>query len=358
VLLGIAALLVARGWHRTRAVSTEATAAGHQPRRAHVAPGGPALSSIVGTIRDDDTTPLLHVRVCARLADGATRCATADDHGAYAIDDLVSGTYQIAALADRHLPMRSDALVLGLGEHRDGVDLVLPAGGVEITGTVSDLRGGPIARAEVHASPTSFASVETDDDGRFHMWVWPGRIGVHAVADGYATAHAWNRAPATFDLVMSPAGTLGGVVLDARTRTPVVGAHVSLTDRDEVTDADGRFQFEGLSPDRYIAIAVARHAYGRSEGSVRVGLGQHVDDVVVLLEPAAGVEGKVLVGAPPKPCAEPSLSLLAGDDQVALDSRAGPDGSVRIDGVPIGSGSPARATRPSCRLPSGSQTAT
>jgi hypothetical protein len=334
VLLGIAALLVARGWHRTRAVSTEGTAAGHQSRRAHVAPGGPALSSIAGTIRDDDTTPLLHVRVCARLANGATRCATADDHGAYAIDDLVAGTYQIAALADRHLPMRSDALVLGLGEHRDGVDLVLPAGGVEITGTVSDLRGGPIARAEVYASPTtSFASVETDDDGRFHMWVWPGRIGVHAVADGYATAHAWNRAPATFDLVMSPAGTLGGVVLDARTRTPVVGAHVSLTDRDEVTDADGRFQFEGLSPDRYIAIAVARHAYGRSEGSVRVGLGQHVDDVVVLLQPAAGVEGKVLVGAPPKPCAEPSLSLLAGDDRVALDSRAGPDGSVRIDGV-------------------------
>jgi C-terminal processing protease CtpA/Prc len=59
--------------------------------------------------------------------------------------------------------MRSDALVLGLGEHRDGVDLVLPAGGVEITGTVSDLRGGPIARAEVHASPTtSFASVDTE----------------------------------------------------------------------------------------------------------------------------------------------------------------------------------------------------
>jgi hypothetical protein len=73
VLLGIAALLVARGWHRTRAVSTEATAAGHQPRRAHVAPGGPALSSIAGTIRDDDTTPLLHVRVCARLADGGHR---------------------------------------------------------------------------------------------------------------------------------------------------------------------------------------------------------------------------------------------------------------------------------------------
>ena len=194
---------------------------------------------------------------------------------------------------------------------------------------------GDRSAPQVHIT-TGFASVETDDGGRFQMSVWPGSIGVYAVADGYATAYARNTAPGTFDLVMMPAGTLGGVVLDARTRTPVVGAHVSLPDRgfgDEVTDADGRFQFEGLSPDRYIAIAVARHAYGRSEGSVRVGLGQHVDDVVVLLQPAAGVEGKVLVGAPPKPCSEPSLSLLAGDDRVALDSRAGPDGSVRIDGV-------------------------
>jgi len=32
-----------------------------------------------------------------------------------------------------------------------------------------------------------------------------------------------------------------------------------------------------------------------------------------------------------------ALSLLAGDDRVALDSRAGPDGSVRIDGVRPGS---------------------
>ncbi len=352
VLLGVVALLVAwYGGHRTRSASTGATTAGREQRRAHIDRSGPALSSIAGTIRDDANTPLLHVRVCARLTDGPTPCATADERGAYAIDNLVAGKYQIAAIADRHLPMRSDELVLGLGEQREGVDLVLPAGGVEITGTVSDLGGGAIARAEVHALPTtsyeSFASVETDDGGRFDMWIWPGSIEVYADADGYVTAHVWNTAPGTFDLVMTPAGTLGGVVLDARTRTPVVGARVRLSRSfddstgglgDEVTDAEGRFRFEGLSPDRYIAIAVARDAYGRSDGSVRVELGQHVDDAVVLLQLAAGIEGKVLVGAPPKPCAEPSLSFLSEDyDRVALDSalysRAGPDGSLRIDGL-------------------------
>jgi Carboxypeptidase regulatory-like domain/PDZ domain len=107
---------------------------------------------------------------------------------------------------------------------------------------------------------------------------------------------------------------------------------------DEVTDTEGRFQFEGLSPDRYIVIAAAKHAYGRSDGSVRVGLGQHVDDAVVLVQPATVVEGKVLVGAPPKPCAEPSLLLGSEDSDgvalySALYSRAGPDGSVRIDRV-------------------------
>jgi hypothetical protein len=137
VLLGVVALLVAWcGGHRTRSASTGAITAGREQRRAHVDRSGPALSSIAGTIRDDANTPLLHVRVCARLTDGPTPCATADERGAYAIDNLVAGKYQIAAIADRHLPMRSDELVLGLGEHREGVDLVLPAGGVEITGTV------------------------------------------------------------------------------------------------------------------------------------------------------------------------------------------------------------------------------
>lgn len=101
LLLGIPALLVARGWHRTRAVSTD---------------------------------------------------ATADDRGACTIDDPVAGTYQIAALADRHLPMRSEALVLGPGEHRDGVDLVLPPGGVgDVITSIDGVDAGVLASETVCA---------------------------------------------------------------------------------------------------------------------------------------------------------------------------------------------------------------
>ena len=117
VLLGVVALLVA--WcsgHRTRSASTGATTAGREQRRAHVDRSGPALSSITGTIRDDANTPLLHVRVCARLTDGPTSTA-----GRYHVDELPPGSYRITVRAGGQ--EAETTIELAPGAHLDHVDI-------------------------------------------------------------------------------------------------------------------------------------------------------------------------------------------------------------------------------------------
>jgi len=44
-------------------------------------------------------------------------------------------------------------LALAAGQQAAGIDIQLRAGGVEITGVVSDLTGGPIEKARVKALP-------------------------------------------------------------------------------------------------------------------------------------------------------------------------------------------------------------
>ena len=186
------------------------------------------------------------------------------------------------------------------------------------------------------------AAVETDDAGRFHMTLWPTSIGLTADAEGYTQEYAWGTAPGTFALVLTPASEIAGTVVDGHTHTPIAGAIVELypsdgsreaTGTSDQTDDEGRFHFDRLVAGRYAATASAPHAYGRSDGSLRVGVGQVVDGMVVTLEPAANVEGKLLVeGMPATPCEKPSLSLWqdGGLDWVGQQDGAG---HVRVEGV-------------------------
>ncbi|MEO8549578.1 MAG: carboxypeptidase regulatory-like domain-containing protein [Kofleriaceae bacterium] len=313
-------------------------------------------ASIRGTVLDAERIAIPHARVCAFITGDRAlprsetldpRCTTATELGVYQLSDLLPTEYQISSVAEGYLPGHLQPFVLHAGEHRESVDVVLQAGGVLVTGTVSDLGGGPISHARVHAYATtdyeSTASVETDDAGVFRMTLWAASIGVSAVAENYNEETEWGVAPGTFSIVLTPASSLSGTVVDARTHAPAVGAVVELyspsrgrevSTLSDVADEQGRFRFDRLGPDRYAAIARASHGYGRSNGSVRVGLAQHVDDLHVVLEPAADIQGKLVVaGTPPTPCEKPSVFLSLSADRIESLGQGRDDGVVRIEGV-------------------------
>ena len=86
-------------------------------------------------------------------------CATTDPQGHYTLAELVAADYTIAASAPTYRPsiyklpgtVRGRRIALAAGEAKQGIDLVLRGGGIEITGTVADVTGGPIAQALVRA---------------------------------------------------------------------------------------------------------------------------------------------------------------------------------------------------------------
>lgn len=345
-----------------RAASASPAPAG---RAAHVDPRTLQRGSIAGTIRDEAKAPIAHARVCLDVSSPdlpreLTRdptCNETDDAGAYHFEKLVAASYVVSAGGRPYLPAlwqdpadrNQHGFDLAAGEHRTGIDLTLYKGGVLVTGTVSDISGGPVAHAQLRAGSGRWNPgarspvVETDDKGAYEIWVHPGQIAITASADGYAPNTASGRAPGAIDVLLTPESSLAGVVIDAQTNRPVEGARVSVGTNDfgwenetESTrsDAEGKFKVSRLTPGRYVATVHSDRGYGRTEGSTLVGLGQQVEGVTVKLFAAVRIEGQVMIaGATPKVCKEASIWLRDDANNRWLGGQTEPDGTIHVDGV-------------------------
>jgi protocatechuate 3,4-dioxygenase beta subunit len=347
-----------------RAQAKLAIAAGAAAKR--VDPRTLKRASIAGTITDaTKKAPLAGARVCAdgysydAPADAFREplCTTSDAAGAYRIDNLLAGTYVVSAVAKSFRPgfyekpgkkpsRWNQGFKLAAGEAKTGIDIALDGGGVEVTGTVNDITGGPVAQAMVRASAGRWGGVSgppvtTDDKGQYSIWVKPGPVRVRAAADGYAEADEEGDAPGTIDLLLTPESSLAGIVVDAATGQPVEGARVSVQTNSfgwdgesDRTDAQGKFRVQRLTPGRYVAEARTERGYGRTEGSVLVGLGQHVDEVVVKLHPAMRIEGKVMIGSGDKATVcEDGYAWFHDAGNNRWVSARNDDGTLTADGV-------------------------
>ncbi|MBA3451819.1 MAG: carboxypeptidase regulatory-like domain-containing protein, partial [Deltaproteobacteria bacterium] len=378
VVVGLAALVLVLVVWRWRAGGSDADQATKPIVAANVATDTPSTAStkrpdprtlkrgsIAGMVRTEAKLPIAGATVCAditadELPTELTRdatCVTTDANGAFAFTNLLAGKYSVDAGAKTYRPAtfhpdgnkKKDWFPLAAGEAKTGVDFVLREGGVEVTGIVSDISGGPIAHAKVRANSgrwgqgASTPVSETDDKGAFSIWTAPGQVEVSASADGYAGSSESGRAPGVFELLLTPESSLSGTVVDARTGTPIEGAKVHVSPAQwrygegggsERTDAQGKFRVNRITPGRYTATARTEHGYGTTEGSTLVGLGQQVDGVIVKLFPAAKIVGKVMIaGDKPTVCIEgwASFNDEARDRQIW--GRTDPDGTLTVEGV-------------------------
>ncbi|MDB4958896.1 MAG: hypothetical protein JWO36_6465 [Myxococcales bacterium] len=323
-------------------------------------------ASIAGTITDEDHAAIAHARVCVDASSHDLpgdlqrdpRCTNADDQGHYVIGELYAAEYVASAMGKPFRPAvyhpdgdeHQTSFELHAGEHKTGVDLVLRKGGVEITGIVSDVSGGAIAHAMVRAGGgwwsggTEYPAIDTDEQGKFSMWVKPGAISVTATADGYASGSDDGSAPGKFEILLTPESSLSGTVVDAKSGVPVAGVAVTSEQDDggyregnshgDTTDDKGHFRLSRLSPDRYVVTARSAAGYGRSEGSTLVGLGQHVDGVIVKLFPAVQISGRVVIpGDKATTCKQAWLSFRDSDRNRFASADRDPDGTLHANGV-------------------------
>jgi hypothetical protein len=292
VLLAIACLTLLFAWRRPSHPTSPLPKESEEPSdvfvsseelRAEQEPRG----VIAGRVTDPAMHAIAGAAVCAFASSESTRprCVTTDADGRYRMAELLALRYHVDAAAQNHQPARwrdatngLTAIDLAAGSTREGIDLILVPGGVEVRGRVNDISGGPVRGAIVTlvSNESRSAVTESNANGEWQAWVAPGPLRASAMADGYATATMRAIAPGQFiELALTPESVLEGRVVEAGTDTPVPGARVSVASgRAAFTDADGRFRLPGLEPGRYKPEARGSHRWGQAPESILLGLGE------------------------------------------------------------------------------------
>lgn len=309
-----------------------------------------------GTIRSRARQAISGAQVCAtaRRPDGApglasidVRCAAASADGTYQLS-LDPGRYRLVATAHGHQPSdtASRQLELAADTPAQQLDFELDPGGARVSGVVHDLEGGPIANARVQAVDPrgdllGSSVAHTDDSGGFELSLTPGAVLLEVAADGYARAQHETTVPsAGVEIELIAAARIVGEVVERHSGRPIAGVRVnartggSLEGVAVATSADdGSFALEGLSPGEYELSARAVGWYGRSSAPLTLAIGQ-TGSTRLVLDSAAAVGGRVLVGAGDRACPEAQLFLTAaGFEASALTDG---EGRYRLEGVPPG----------------------
>jgi hypothetical protein len=126
--------------------------------------------------------------------------------------------------------------------------------------------------------PANLIQVDTQEGGRFRLWVAAGHAILVASADGYAPASADAVAPSKdVVLTLTPGSIISGQVVSAADAAPVgavevravpEGSWASPVHPSAASDTGGLFAIRGLRPGRYKLVAEDAGQRGESRGLV------------------------------------------------------------------------------------------
>jgi uncharacterized GH25 family protein len=295
-------------------------------------------ATIDGRVIDDANAPVTGVKVCV-LVPSAT-CAISDTNGAFAIASLaLADARKVELVAQRaHYVVASQHRAETSTALHAEVLVTMTPGGALLTGFVRDAGGGPVAHAFV-VSGTSIA--EAADDGQYALWMDPATTTrVTASADGYAIDQHEAHPPGRLDFALVAESTMSGKVIDAASGRAI--PHVSVTAANDSTtsvaetDDDGRFRIAKLSPAMYDLNVDDAHSVAVHAGRVPLGLGEHVDGIVVRVVPAFEISGRIAIDPSGQPCtSDPSIAVTP-EHGSWKSSSADNTGTVRAGGLTPG----------------------
>lgn len=353
-------------------------------------------ASIMGSVADPDGAPLAGAEVAAVRAGrdpramlralfqggaGDTPVATTGEDGRFELADLGAGSWDVSVrlagfarttLAGREIGATGAPLDVGrvvlqkgailAGRVVDGQDAPVDTAGIAI------IESNPLAALAARRGPDDLTpDAVTGGDGRFavddrHKGE---RVDVVAVKDGYVTARlAGVTVPPEepLVLVMHATSRATGRVIDGSKR-PVAHAVVAVRTAQRggpgfggpggppgmlgrrnanavETDDDGRFTVDGLEPGRFTLRVTADGFEQEDLDGLEAVEGKSLDDLVVVLQAGAYVEGRVL--GPDGASVIGARVSLAGDEGGpgnfggAASATTDGDGSYRLDNLAAG----------------------
>lgn len=289
----------------------------------------------------DGTTGLPVPMAFVSLMDAAPpRQAVADLLGRFELTGISAGSHELLVVRSRYSntdDVQRVGVHVELGQSIDDLEIELD-GGVRVTGRV--LRGDvPVADAIVtaHAAVHSPPTGKTDADGMFEFVISSraAKLGAAIEVDGIRWVSAREDVvvvdaaaePVTLHLV--EASALSGRVVDVRGE-PVPQQTISIAGPGGATyqtksDDEGRFEFVGLVPGRYVL----------PERQVECPSGKRVEGVVWTL---AGVEAREdIVGRVIDEAGQPisGASVSAHGTYGWRETTSDSEGEFRIRGLPL-----------------------
>ncbi|WP_375755458.1 carboxypeptidase regulatory-like domain-containing protein [Corallococcus exercitus] len=180
-----------------------------------------------------------------------SRTTSAPD-GTFTLEDLPGGKVTLWALGAQGAGLQED-VVTGTQDVTLALEPAHP-----VTGRVVDEDGAPLSNVQVtvlHTGTARYFETRTGADGRFSVGPLPDADTYGLLAFHPGRLPVWEQelaaGPLVEDVVMFAPRRIVGTVVDGE--QPVAGATVTEVDGDRVatTDAQGRFTFDGLSPNDY-----------------------------------------------------------------------------------------------------------
>lgn len=299
-------------------------------------------SSIAGRVTLPDGTPVMGMPIYAHPSKlySFISCAcrtvihetVTDSHGYYQFKGLGDGDYSINNYhSSRKEKIQYDSIqetvTLAIGEQKQGVDLQtarVPLEG-DVKGRVISEAGKSIVNARIRidvqdtdtpkdyrGTIISYADSVTNPSGEFHLqnFTKPKTAEIEASAKGFLTEkQVYKQFDHPIEIVMQPAGTIRGVVVDADTQQPIANAIVRLYrelfsenepsahDHNDVfciTGIDGSFLLESVNaiPVRLITEAPG---YVNQEGpTFNVKSGDNLGPIAITLKRGQVLSGKII----------------------------------------------------------------
>ncbi len=278
-------------------------------------------SSIAGVVVDATGNPMKQASVTAEPVSNGEQAqaqsASLDADGKFKIQGLMAATYRIRVRPYNSYSNRGaqagTEVTVGEGEHKTGIKVVYEeAGGLTISGRVTNSAGEPLRNASINAQldrGRGYGYANTDEDGTYTIsGLEEGAYRVYAYHGEYThqNKEGVQAGTANVNFVLTGRGTIEGRVVSARTGQPVTkfqvgsfGGKINLAtpamygNLTAFMDPDGNFKLNNVEAgDGYVAVTA--EGYAPSQQPVTgVREGATVSGILFKLDPGATIDGLV-----------------------------------------------------------------
>ncbi|WP_282137851.1 carboxypeptidase regulatory-like domain-containing protein [Rossellomorea aquimaris] len=272
-----------------------------------------------------------------------------DSNGNYMVSGLPPGSYTVVASAPNYTTETVAAMIVN--GQSTSLNITLNEDPGTLTGFVRDTNNAPIAGGSITVQISTGAGIivattVTSPDGTYTVQsLAPGNYTVVAAASNFqaatqgVTVVSNMTSIVNFNLAADP-GSISGIVSNAQTGTPIVGANVEVRIVDSsgaviatvLTDNNGEYVVNGLAPSIY-TVLVSASDFQTNAATVQVTSNQTVDGSIALEPDPGQITGTVLdsVGSNPIPGA--IVSIVNSSGTLITTVLTDPNGIFMVEGL-------------------------